>query len=249
MRRLLLAIPFALVLPAAARPDEASDLRDRVLKAAAKEPADIQKFKLFTLRARGTSRVGGVDPVPTAFEVVAVYPGKLKATWEVGEGANKQVVTRCASDDRGWTRGNTFPSADLPAEELNDLRNDAYAVFASTLVTLTEKETTVSLGERSKVGPDAVVALKLTRRPYPEVTLCFDEKTHLLRKMSYRSRQNGVMLLKEMVYGGHKQVGGLTLPTTQTTYVTRVAREEVYKWDEMTFEFPDKLDGKTFDKP
>lgn len=246
MRRLLLALPFALVFPVAARSDEASDLRDRVLKAAAKEPADLQKFKLFTLKAKGTSRVAGGKPVPTAFDVVAVYPGKLKATLDVGEGANRYVVTRCASDDRGWTRGNNFPPIDLATEDLNDFRSDAYAVFASTLLTLTEKETTVSMGERSKVGPDPVVSLKLSRRPYPEVTLFFDEKSHVLRKMSYRSRQNGVMLLKEMVYAEHKQVGGLMLPTKQTTFVPG---KEVYKWDEMTFEFPDKLDGNTFDKP
>lgn len=245
MRHLLLALPLALVLPTAARPDEAADLRDRVLKAAAGDPADIQKFKLYTLQARGTSKVTG-EALPANFELVAVYPSKLKAAWEFGEGAGKNLVTICAADDRGWRRGNNFPVADLSAEELNDFRSDVYAVFASTLLTLTEKETKVTLGERSKVGPDPVVSLKLTRRPYPEVTLSFDEKTLLLRKMAYRSRENGVVTLKEMVYSNHKPTGGLMLPTTQSTYVRG---QEVYTWKEMTFTFPDRLDAKTFERP
>ena len=245
MRQLLLALPLALALPTAVRADEAADLRDRVLKAAAKDPAEIQKFKIFTLKAKGTSRVTGAA-LPANFELVAVYPSKLKATWEFGEGAGKNFVTIAAADDRGWRRGSNFPVADLSAEELNDFRSDVYAVFASTLLTLTEKETKVTLGERSKVGDDPVVSLKLSRRPYPEVTLSFDEKTLLLRKMAYRSRENGVVMLKEMVYSNHKPNGGLILPTTQTTYVKG---QEVYTWKEMTFEFPDKLDGKTFDRP
>lgn len=245
MPRLLLALPLALAVATPARPDEAADLKDRVLKAAARDPADIQKFKLFTLKAKGTSRASG-EPLPAGFELAAVYPGKLKATWAFGEGAGKQVVTICATDDRGWRRGTNFPAADLGTEELNDFRSDAFAVFTSTLLPLAEKDTKVLPGGRSKVGADPVVGLKVVRRPYPEVTLYFDENTLLLRKMSYRSRENGIILQKEMVYGGHKPTSGLVLPTTQTTSVNG---REVYTWTEMTFEFPDKLDGKTFDKP
>ena len=246
MRQLLFAIPLTLLFPTAARSDEAADLKDRVLKAAAKDPADILKFKLYTLKAKGTSRVPTADkPLPTTFELAAVYPGKLKATWNVGEGEFKHIVTRCASDDRGWQSGNSFPTSELSTEDLNDLRTDMYGVFCSTLLTLTEKETRVTLGERAKVGVDSVVSLKLSRRPYPDVTLYFDEKSHLLRKMAYRSRQAGLTKSREFVYDGHKLVGGLMLPTTQTTYVDR---KEAYKWDEMTFEFPDKLDGRTFER-
>jgi hypothetical protein len=245
MPRLLLALPLALVLPTAARPDEAADLKDRVLKAAARDPAGIQKFKLFTLKAKGKSRVTGTE-TPADFDLAAVYPGKLKATWEFGAGAGKQFVTMCASDDRGWRQGTNFPPTDLSVEELNDFRSDAYGLFASTLLPLTEKETKVSLGGRAKVGEDPVVSLKLVRRPYPEVTLSFDEKTLLLRKMGYRSRENGRLMLKEMVYSNHQTVGGLALPATQTTYVDG---GEKFTWTEMTFAFPDNLNIKTFEKP
>lgn len=245
MRRLLLAIPAALLLSAPARPDEVIELRDRVLHAAAKDPADIQKFKLFRMKAKGTSKMSA-DPTEATFELTAIYPGKVKTTWEFGTGENKKFVTDCAADDRGWRKGSDFPTIEVPIEELNDFRTDVYAAFCATLLTLTESETKLSLAGRSKVGGDPVVGLRLTRRPYPPVTLLFDEKSYLLRRMSYRGRVNGVPMTKEMTYGGYKSVGGLTLPTTQTTTMDG---REIYTWTEMTYEFPGKIDGKTFDKP
>jgi hypothetical protein len=245
MRRLPAAVAAALLLPAPARPDEVTELRDRVLHAAAKDPADINKFKLFRLKAKGSSKMSA-EPTAATFDLAAAYPGKLKATWEFGGGQNKQFAIVCAADDKGWRQGTNFPVTDLTLEELNDFRTDVYGVFSSTLLTLTEPDTKLALAGRSKVGSDPVIGLRLTRRPYPAVTLQFDEKTYLLRRMSYRGRENGVLMTKEMTYGSHKAVGGLTLPTTQTTAVDG---REVYTWTEMTFEFPDKLDAKTFDKP
>jgi len=245
MRRFLLALPLTLLAVSPARPDEVTELRDRVLQAVAKDPAEIQKFKIYTMKAKGISKLSA-EPTEATFELAAVYPSKLKGTWEFGGGANKKFVTICAADDKGWRHGTDFPVADLTIEELNDFRTDVYGVFSSTLLTLTEPETKLSLAGRSKVGTDSVVGLKLTRRPFPPITLLFDEKTYLLRKMMYRGRENGVLMTKEMIYGGHKPDGGLNLPTTQTTTVDG---KEVYSWTQMKFEFPDKLDGKTFEKP
>jgi hypothetical protein len=244
MRSLLTAVSLTLLLPAA-RADEVTDLRDEVLKAAAKTPADIDKFKIFTQKCKGTSKLGD-EPVESTFELVGVYPGKLKATWNIGVGPTKNEVTLCSNEDRGWRKALGYSPVDLAVDDLNDFRADGFAVWASTLISLTHPDTKLSLAGTSKVGGDPVVGLKLTRRPYPEVTLFFDEKTHLLRKMSYRSRENGVVLGKEMVYGGHKEVNGLMLPTNQKI---SVQGREVYSWTEIEFGFPDKLDGKTFDKP
>jgi hypothetical protein len=245
MPRLLLTLLFLLAVPAVAHPDEVTDLRDRVLKAAAKDPADVQKFKAFTLKAKGTSLLGP-EPAVGTFELVAVYPGKLKVSWAFGSGDTKTAVSVCANDDKGWRSQSGAPARDMTIEELNDLRTDTYGVFASTLLTLTEPETKLAPGGRSKVGGAPVVGLKLSRRPFPEVTLYFDEKTYLLRKMTYRGRENGVVVSKEMVFGGYKEVGGLMLPTTQST---SAEGKEAYNLAEMQFTFPDRLDLRTFDKP
>ena len=245
MARLCLTLLLALIAAPAARPDEVTDLRDRVLKAAARDPAAIQKFKGFALKAKGTSLLGP-EPAAGSFELVAVYPGKLKVSWAFGTGDARTAVSVCASDDKGWRSQSGAPTRDMTVEELNDLRTDTYGVFASTLLTLTEPETKLSLGGRSKVDGEPVVGLKLSRRPFPEVSLYFDEKTYLLRKMAYKGRENGVIVSKEMVFGGHKEVGGLMLPTTQST---RAQGEEKYNLAEIEFTFPVQLDLRTFDKP
>jgi hypothetical protein len=245
MSRQFLANSLVLVLAIGARADDATELRDRVLKAAAKNPADIQKFKAFKMKAKGISKLSA-EPQPANFELVAIYPGKLKGTWEFGGGENKQFVSIAASNDTGWRHGKDFPPADLSVEELNDFRSDMFGVFTSTLLTLTETDVKLTIAERAKVQGNTVVGLKVFRRPYPEMTLYFDETTYLPRKMIYRGRESGVLMTKEMIYGGHKETGGLTLPTTQTTIVQG---KEIYTWTEMTFEFPDRIDLKVFEKP
>src|SRR5262249_30927097 len=245
MRRILLVLPVILAAPLAARGDDAADLRDRVIKAHAKDPEDLKKLRTYTLKAKGVSKINP-DPQPATHEIVAVWPGKMRAIWEFGTGPAKNSLTLCVSDDRGWKRLTTAGTFDLTVEELNDFRADAYAFWVGTLTTLSDPETTITLAPKSKVGADPVLGLKLVRKPWPEVTLYFDEKTSLLRKMSYQSRDAGVITPKEMTYDGHKEFGGVMLPTRQTT---TVRGRLIYEWTEMNYTFPDKVDAKTFEKP
>jgi hypothetical protein len=245
MRRLFFVLPFTLLAPAPARPDEATDLRDRVIKAHAKDPADLKKFRVHTVKAKGDFK-GGSEPVAATFEMAAVYPGRMKLTWEFGTGAMKNVATLCGTDDQGWRTGSNFAAANLTVEEVNDFRADAYAIWVATLITLDDKDTKLSPAGRIRVGSSAVVGLKVARRPWPEVTLWFDEKTGLLRKVAYRSREAGATLSKEMTYDGHKEVSGLMVPTKHTV---SIQGREVYNWKDMEYTFPDRIDPEVFAKP
>jgi hypothetical protein len=245
MRRLLLLLPFILAAPLVARGDEATDLRDRVIKAHAKDPEDFKKLRTYTLKAKGVSKINP-DPQPATHEIVAVWPGKMRATWEFGTGPAKNSLTLCFSDDRGWKRLTGAGTFDFTVEELNDFRADAYAFWVATLATLSDPETTLAMTPKAKVGADVVVGLRLARRPWPEITLYFDEKTLLLRKMAYQSRDAGVIMAKEMTYDGHKEFKGVKLPTKQTTVVKG---RLIYEWTEMDYTFPDRVDPKTFEKP
>ena len=245
MRRLLAALSLAVFLSNTANADDVTDLRDRVLKAAAKDPKDIEKFKLFTQKCKGTSRPGP-EPVPATVTRTGVYPDKLREEWELGEGPGRAGLIVCVAGDVGWRKPKDEPSFDLPVDELNELRADAYAVWASTLITLTEPDTKLSAGGTSKVGADTVLGLKLSRRPYPDLTLYFDEKRLLLRKLSYKARGAGIVQQKDMIFGGHKDVGGLMLPTTLATYAQG---KEMCNWTEMEFSFPDKIEKKVFERP
>lgn len=245
MRRLLFVLPFALLAPAPARPDDATDLRDRVIKAHAKDPAELKKFRVHTVKATGIFRPGA-DQVPATFEMAAVYPGRMKLTWEFGTGAMKTTATLCGADDQGWRKGSNFTAQDLTVEEVNDFRADAYAIWVATLITLDDKETTLAPAGRTRAGPSPLVGLKVVRRPWPEVTLWFDEKTGLLRKMTYKSREAGATLNKEMTYDGHKEASGLMVPTKHTV---SIQGRPVYNWEGLEYSFPERIDPAVFAKP
>jgi hypothetical protein len=135
---------------------------------------------------------------------------------------------------------------ELRLETLNDVRADVHAIWVATLTTLKDTETKLALAGRGKVGDTPVLGLKVSRRPWPDITLYFDEKTGLLRKMAYRSREVGVFVDKEFLYEGHKDVDGLKLPTKQ---IIRVGGTEIADWKEIEYSFPDKIDAKKFEKP
>jgi len=245
MRRLLLILPFALALAPVIRADEASDILDRALKAHAKDPADLKKFRVHTMKAKGLSK-HGPKPEAATWEVAAVWPGEMRLTWEFGVGDRKSTYTVAMSGDRGWIGGPGSPAEDLGIEKFNDVRTDAYALWVATLTTLKDAETKLAAAGRAKVDEVPVVGLKVSRRPWPDITLYFDEKSGLLRKMAYRSRENGVFMNKEFVYDGHKDIGGLVVPTKERM---SIQGREVAEWTEVEYAFPDKLDPKIFDKP
>lgn len=245
MRPLLLVLSFALVLTPAVRADEATDLRDRALKAFAKDSSDIKKMRVHTLKAKGTMKIAN-EPMPAMFEESAVWPGQVRFFWEWGTGATKNSVTLGGVDDRGWRKIGTAPAMDLSIEEQNDLRADAYAMWVATLSTLSETDSNLAVATPTKINGGPAFGIKVTRRSFPDVTLYFDEKTGLLRKMAYRSREAGVTLNKELIYDGHKQIKGLMLPTKQTIVIQG---KEAFVWGELNYEFPEKIDAKTFERP
>jgi hypothetical protein len=245
MRRRLLIVAIAFLFPAAARPDDASDLRDRALKAAAKDPADLKKLKIHTLKAKGINHAGP-DPSPATYELAAAWPTQVRHRWELGVGPAKTTVTLVGIDDRGWRKIGDMKATDLGVEDLNDFRADTYAIWVSTLSTLNDADSKLSSAPPSKVNGELVLGLRVSRRSWPEITLYFDAKTSLLRKMAYRAREAGVTANKEFIYDAHKEIKGVMLPTKQTLLI---ANREVFSWTDVEYDFPEKLESKLFEKP
>lgn len=245
MRRHLVIVAVACLYPAIARPDEATELRDRALKACAKDPADLKKLRVHTLKAKGISHAG-TDPSPAEHEMSAVWPGQIRLRWDFGVGASKTTVTVGGSDDRGWRKVGDTKAVDLSIEELNDFRADTYAIWVATLSTLNDVDNKLTVASPSKVNGEVVLGLKITRRSWPDVTLYFDSKSALLRKMAYKAREAGVTANKEFIYDGHKDFKGLMLPTKQSLMI---GNREVFVWNEIEYDFPEKIEPKLFEKP
>ena len=244
MRRLLLAVAVV-GLPAVAAGGEAEDLRDRALKAVAKNPADVPKLRTFTLKASGTNKTVG-SGVAAVMDLTASWPGKMMVRWENGAGSAKNVSTQCVTDDRGWQQGTTIPLSDMSSAAVNDFRADAYARWVGMLGTLNDPGVQLRMAPPIKVGGEPAVGLIVVRKPMPEVMLHFDEKTMLLRRSTYSARDAGVMTTREFLWGGHKEVGGFKLPTTEKVIIQG---REMLDWTAMEFTFPERIDPKVFAKP
>ncbi len=240
-----IAISIALVLCTSLRADDATDLRDKVLKAQAKEPSDLKKIKIHVVKASGENR--SVRPnVPATYEQIGIWPGRFKTAWEFGTGETKISKTLCAIDDRGWQVATNLPPADMSIEELNDYRSDVYALWVGTLITLNDVASKLAAAAPMTVGEAKCVGLIVSRRPWPEVTLHFDEKTLLVKRMAYKTRDAGIVSAREFLYDAHKEFSGLMLPTKQTLLVQG---KEFLSWTDLQYSFPDRIDPKAFAKP
>ena len=243
MRRLLWAVPILMFAPTA-QADEAADLAARVLKACAADPADLKKLRTYTSKAKGTALLGR-ETSTASYEIRAVWPGQFFIHFNFGDKSKKQVVM-AVSEDRGWQRNGEFPAADLGIEDKNDFRTDVYSTWVYRLVTLTEEGTKLELAPPAKINGEPVVGLVVARRPWPPVTLYFDEKTALLRRAIIKSRELGLVTTKQLTFDAHKSIGGVMLPTKQ---ITVVEGREMFNWTEIEYTFPDKIDPKVFEKP
>ncbi|HVK08173.1 MAG TPA: hypothetical protein VM597_05285 [Gemmataceae bacterium] len=244
MRRLLLAVAVV-GLPAAAPAGEVEDLRDRVLRAVADNPADLKKLRTYTLKGTGKNKVGAVA-IPAVMELTASWPGKMMARWENGEGAGKNISVQCVTDDRGWQQGSTIPLADMSIAAVNDFRADAYARWVAMLGTLNDPGQQLKLAPPMKVGGEPAVGLIVIRKPMPEVMLHFDAKTLLLRRSAYSAREAGVATTREFLWDGHKVVDGLKMPTKERVVIQG---KEMFEWTTLEFKFPEAIDAKVFAKP
>jgi hypothetical protein len=245
MRRLTITLSIVLVTAAFVSADEATDLRDRALKAFAKDPADVKKMRMHTLKGKGVFK-NGAETASVTFQASAVWPGQVRFYWDFVTGSTTNSILIIGNDDRGWRKIGSGGVAELNIEEQNDLRADSYAMWVSTLSTLSDADSKLSTAAPAKVNGDPAVALKVTRRSFPDITLYFDEKTGLLHKMAYRAREAGVTLSKEMIYEGHKNVNGLMLPSKQTILIQG---REAFAYGELEYAFPDKIEPKLFEKP
>ena len=216
-----------------------------MLKAFAKDPADIKKLRVHISKAKGVAFLGS-ETQPATQEIDAIWPSSMRINWQFGSGDKQHSIIQSVVDDRGWHKETNMGVEKLDVEKLNDLRADAYAIWTASLTTLTEGQPKLSLAAPTKINGVPVVGLKVSRRSFPTVTLYFDQKTLLLRKMEYRNRNAGVNLKMEMFYDGHKDFGGLMLPTKQNTVIQG---KKLFDWSEITYTFPEKIESKIFEKP
>jgi hypothetical protein len=247
MRPILWTASLLCLLAAApVRADEAGDLLDRAVKAQGGDER-LSKAQGITCRTKGHLQLQNV-----AFdldgEATAQGTGlfRWKVSFSVMGRTNDALLV--VTPEKIWNSNANRPANELPAE-FAFLREVFRTIrLAQNLHVLRDKDVTIShLGEL-KVDERICVGLKVVRKGWPDVDLCFDKETLLPARAEVRVKEPGDA--EETVYGFHfsnfKDVDGVKL------FAKVVLKRDDKTSLEMEFSdlrLQDKFDDNTFAKP
>jgi len=242
MRKIVSAsIVVALVLSSAnlVWPGEAKDGRAIVEKAieAAGGEAKLAKVKAVTWKQNGTY-YGFGDGVPYTGEYAAQWPGQFRM-----EIQNAFIIV--LNKDKGW-RLESGEVKEMTKEQLATQQHDTKVSWMNTLLPLKDNAFQFKTMGEAKIGKETALAVQVSRKDYPTVTMYFDKKTNLLVKSAHTTKADGKEVKMETTFSDHRDVGGVKMP-----YKAVIHRDgKIFVEAENTeMKAANKLDDKIFAKP
>ncbi len=133
-------------------------------------------------------------------------------------------------------------------EDLDVLKESVYAEEVASLVLLNAKDFELSIIGDDKVGETPVVGVRVSKKDHKDVSLYFDKKTHLLKKIENRALDfaSRVEVAEEKIMDGYKDVDGQMRPKKVT--LNRDGKKFL-EFELESAEFVEKLDDSIFKKP
>jgi len=214
MRKVTCALAVALgLLVSANRPwsggeDEkvARAILDKAIQAHGGE-ANLANVKAIYLKGTGVLHAGGDLKFNGEWYLMGDSHSKVTVDVDVN-GMNFRVI-KVLSGDKGWQKLGDGATQALNAEDLTEEKATVYAQQLTTLLPLKEKGVTLaSLGE-VKAGEQTLVGLRITRDKHRDVSLYFDNKTHLLVKLEMATKDGGQELAQEILFSDYKAIDGV----------------------------------------
>src|SRR4051794_13737941 len=184
MQRWLSTLSLGILLLAGAGPGRAQDeveLKKVVGQAikAAGGPATLAKFKAATTRLKGTFYGGR----PLAFTGLSAFqlPDRYRVEVEVQIDDKTFRSVKVVNGDQGWVRldDNVRP---MSRAMLDEAREQLHVLSVVHLLSLNDKNVTLSALGAAKVAGRAAVGVRVSRKGHRDVNLYFDKQNgHLLR--------------------------------------------------------------------
>ncbi len=153
--------------------------------------------------------------------------------------------TMAVNGDKGWQSIGGMVS-DLGPERLKELREEIYILGLETLLPLKKDGVELTPLPEIKVNGQSAVGVKAASKGHADAKLYFDAHSHLLVKIERNSDEAGVSLVKEYLFGGHKEFDGVVLPTR---VVETLDGKKASELTSASYKFPSKPDESAFAKP
>lgn len=248
MFKLVSFVAVALVLSAAGpekvRQDEAArEVIDLAVRAAGGEQR-LARTKVMTRLARGTSFFFGREIMFTT-QLTVAFPDRFRDRIELDAAGGKTLITRVVDRDRGWQSAGGA-TTEIPRAELDDLKEEVYALWLTTLVPLRSPEFALTALPEARVNDRPVVPVQVSRAGHADVTIYFERRTYWPFKMSRRGREAGLMVNKEYSFAEPREWAGVRVPMKQTEMVNGNKSVELVV---TSYEFLDRAPDVLFAKP
>jgi hypothetical protein len=248
MRSLPLAALFLLV--PAGRADDAADARavvEKAAKALGYKPGDA--LPAMTWKEKGTFTGGGFD---MKYTNAAAFQGPDKMRFDMNTdpgGKLEAALVLVANGDKAW-EAMGGRARDMTGDKLEYFRNEVYQISTtSVLPLLSDTGYTLATAGEKDVGGKKAVGVKVTREKRPDVTIYFDNDTHLPVKAEMKVKdefQGWKEVLDEVYFEDYKEAGG-----KKAFGKMRVVRDGKPMIESVLTDRKEagKLDPKLFEKP
>jgi hypothetical protein len=245
MRRIPQAVivltALALAMPVAATEKEARAILEKGIKAHGGAAA-LEKALVCKRTDTGMQSLGTRD-VPFVSQVTRSLPDRVRLQIELDKKINTTLVL---DGNKGWQSEGGAAATGLPPSRVRELREEAYVWWLSTLIPITRKGFKLSTVDSIKIDGEPAVGIKVIHKGHADTRLYFLERNGLLARIDRRTAEGGVQVDKEYLYGGYKEISGLTVPTKETVKVNNRKHTE---FTISNYSFPGKLGAGAFARP
>jgi len=247
-QHLVAALALGLVVAGIGRADDAREARAIVEKAIKAMGRDkVAAFKAATWKGKGKVRILDQE-IEFGGTWFVQAPTQQRADIEIDIMGMKIKQSRVLNGDKGWVTTNDMLQ-DMNQETLAETKHELYAGGVAQLLVLRDPAFQLSLLGDSKVGDRAAVGVKVSRKDQRDISLFFDKDTHFLLKSEMRGKDveaGGIEFTSESYFLDYHDTNG-----TQRFRKLEVKRDgkPFVDIEVSDFEWKDKLDDSTFDKP
>ena len=177
--------------------------------------------------------------------MIVSLPGRYRATFDLSTTDPKGQMTVVLNGDRGW-RHQCRRRRGAWKRGIGRLQQDAYAMWAGSLVPLREKEFDLSPLPEIQINGQPALGVKVAQKGHNDLKLYFDPRSSLLTKIERRGREAGLIVTKEHLFLNHKDVERLQMASREIQLSNGKKLVEI---NLKAAKFLPKVDESAFAKP
>jgi hypothetical protein len=181
--------------------------------------------------------------IPFTTEVVTLLPDRLRLVIELDK---RFQLTTVMDGDKGWQQSAGGSTVELTRERLQEIREEAYLWWLTTLVPLQQDGFTLTTVADVTIDGAAAAGVKIHRKGHLDARFYFDKQSGLLVKIERRAPEAGITVDKEYFYSQFKEFDGVKLPTKEVMTINGK------KWSEvsgMAYQLLPRIEDKMFARP